>query len=486
MSELLSLHYVEFLLGIVHFSLSIAVTYHAVLQKTDSHSVIGWVGLAWLSPIIGSLAYFMFGINRIERKAVSLQLRNSWHDSSYLQQAKNLREHSYHETFDKHYGNLTSLSQLGENLSKKELLSGNTITPLCNGDQAYPAMLKAIDNAQYSINLSSYIFDNDVLGQRFLVALLAAKKRGVMVNILIDAVGASYSWPSMVSALRKVGLNAHAFLPTRLPRIPRYSNLRNHRKILVCDGQIGFTGGTNIRFAHCIKEKPPHPALCMHFQLSGPVVRHLQEVFSIDWVFVTGQSLEGEQWFAPLPATGDIWARGISDGPDEDLGKMTEMLIGAISQAQKRIRIVTPYFLPSADLLQSLSVAALRGVNVQIILPSANNIRLVHWAACTQFLNLLSKGCTLYYSAPPFDHSKLMTIDQQWSFIGSTNWDARSLRLNFEFNVECYSQKFAAQLDTIIDQKLRTATIINEEHINHWGITTRLRNGLARLLTPYL
>ena len=490
-------YYWEITLGFIHLVLSLAVTQHAVLWKSDNGSVIGWVGLAWLSPIIGSLAYFMFGINRINRKAVSLErakrLHHDTQSSTSPEQYQTEQQH-FAETFPQ----LIGFTQLGKKLTQLDLLPGNSIEPLVNGDQTFPAMLTAIDNAQHSIALVSYIFDSDATGEKFLAALLRAQQRGVAVRVLIDGVGAAYSWPNMLRRLKRAGINARSFLPTLLPRIPRYTNLRNHRKILVCDGLIGFTGGTNIRHLHCLKQNIAKPTQCMHFKILGPVVRHLQETFCTDWAFASGETLSGDHWFPSAAklaltaknslteSTDNIWARGISDGPDEDLGKMTEILHGAISQARQQIRIVTPYFLPTTELIQALAVASLRGVEVEILMPSVNNIKLVQWAACAQFWPLLNKGCKLYYTALPFDHSKLMVIDDSWSFIGSTNWDARSLRLNFEFNVECYSDQFSQQLHAIIDAKLTSASAITLDYLKQLNRIRRLRNGLARMLTPYL
>jgi cardiolipin synthase len=316
------------------------------------------------------------------------------------------------------------------------LTTGNRVTPLQNGDEAYPAMLEAIDSASASIGLSTYIFDSDPAGAQFTDALDRAVRRGVDVRVLIDTVGARYSRPSITRELRRrnvpVALFGRTLMPWRMP----YMNLRNHRKILVVDGTVGFTGGMNIRAGAVMKHPSPNQIQDLHFRLEGPVVEHLRDTFAHDWLFTTHEQLAGPGWRPELHSAGTVTARGIVDGPDEDLDKARFVFQGALACAQKRVRIVTPYFLPDAGLITALDVTALRGISVEIILPEVNNLAIVQWAATAQLWQVMHRGCKVYYTPPPFDHSKLMLVDDSWALFGSTNWDPRSLRLNFEFGVE--------------------------------------------------
>ncbi len=470
-------------LTIVNFFLAAGVTIHAVLLKRDSRAVIGWVGLAWLAPIIGALAYMVLGVNRIHRKASTLKQQAPVAIIESVYRPEDLKLAG---EFAERHPNLAGLARAGLTLSGLPLLPGNEIEPLFNGDQAYPAMINAIHQAQHSVALLSYIFDSDRAGEAFLQALAQARQRNVEVRVLIDGVGSAYSKPSMVGRLQQAGINTAAFLPTRLPRLPTCANLRNHRKILVIDGQTGFTGGTNIREGHCLDLKPSFPVQCLHFRLRGPVVAHLQQVFVKDWEFTTGERLDGETWFPPLDRVGPVWARGIEHGPDEHFEKLSDLLVTALASARHRVRIVTPYFLPGASLAQALNVAALRGVEVEIYIPAKNNIRLVQWAATAQLWQVLEKGCRVFVTPEPFDHTKLMIVDDIWTLIGSTNWDPRSLRLNFEFNVECYHTDLATRLHTIVDHKAESATEVTLQDINRRSFPVRLRDGLARLFSPYL
>lgn len=473
-----------FVASALHIIGAVAVTLHAILRKKEVKSAIGWIGLAWLSPIIGSLAYLVLGINRIHRTGVSLGLTTVWDhdpDQDLTEDDKNLIHHAKLE-----YPNFLGLVKLGTSLIGKPLLMGNAIEPLINGDAAYPEMLKAIDEATVSVSLNSYIFDSDRIGDQFLEALTNAKDRGIEVRVMIDGVGSRYSKPSMVGRLKAASVNVAEFLPSRAPWSMAFANLRNHRKILVVDGKIGFTGGTNIREGHSLNLKPVFPVACLHFRIEGPVVSELQEAFAIDWAFTTKEELKGPIWFPPLERCGPVVSRGVPDGPDEDLDKINEMILGALSVARERVRIITPYFLPSDSILDALAVTAMRGVQVDILIPSKNNIAIMNWAVVPQLPRLIEKGCNIHTSPAPFDHTKLLVVDRLWSLIGSTNWDPRSMRLNFEYNLECYDQELAGKLDTIIDEKLARATKVTLEDINACSLPIRFRDGAARLFSPYL
>jgi cardiolipin synthase A/B len=468
----------------VDLTLKLMVTVHAVLWKRDSRAVIAWVGLVWLAPLLGAFAYFCFGVNRIQRKATHLQIRKA-RPIPCISSSPGVESDSA-EPLTHRFPNLTGLAVLGSKVTGWPALPGNQVQLLVNGDEAYPLMLESIRGARRSVAFLSYIFDHDRAGRMFLDALLDAQKRGVEVRVLVDDVGSKYSRPNMVREMRRAGLGVASFLPTRILGFLKYANLRNHRKILVVDGRTGFTGGTNIREGHWLSLEPASPVQCLHFLLEGPVVAHLQETFAADWAFSASEVLAGDLWFPKLEPVGLGWARGIAHGPDEDFEKMVDVIVGALAVARSRVRIVTPYFLPDSSLIKALGVAAMRGVEVEIFLPSQNNIRLVQWAATAQLWQLLKKGCRVFYTAPPFDHTKVMVVDDVWSLIGSTNWDPRSLRLNFEFNVECYEETLAQALNRIIDAKLKSARNVTLEEVDARRFPLRLRDGLARLLSPYL
>lgn len=464
--------------------LSVLASAHVVLHKRDSRAAVAWVGFIWFVPILGAASYGLLGINRIRRKAVdqrAVYLLTSGTGETAVPTAPTEEASLPHRV-----RHLSTLARLVDRVAGRPLLKGNAVQPLVNGDQAYPSMISAIEAAEHSVALSTYIFDNDRTGRQFQDALERAATRGVEVRVLIDAVGARYSWPPILHELRSRNIPSAAFGRTLLPWRWPYFNLRNHRKIMVVDGRVGFTGGMNIRDGHVLADGPSHPVQDLHFRLDGPVVAHLMQTFAEDWGFTTGETLSGERWFPPLRPQGNVVARGINDGPDADFERARFVYLGALACAQSSVRIVNPYFVPDQGLITELSVTALRGVRVDIILPEVNNLALVHWAATAQLWQLLQRGCRVYYSPPPFDHSKLMLVDDGWALIGSSNWDARSLRLNFEFDVECYDQDLASRLSAIVESRLERSRRITKDMVDRRPLPIRLRDGVARLAAPYL
>ena len=464
--------------------LSVIASGHAVLYKRDSRSVIAWVGFVWLVPLVGAVLYFIFGVNRLRRQATSLRSgfqRYRAHGAEAECPPEELRRHLSGST-----GHLQMLARVVREVGHLPLLLGNRIEPLVNGDEAYPAMLAAIQQARHTLSLVTYIFDRDEVGLAFARALGDAVRRGVEVRLLIDATGARYSWPTILQALRREGIRYARFLPT-FPSLHLMSiNMRTHRKILVADGRVGFTGGINIRVGHCLQRHPAKPVQDLHFRMEGPVVTQLQEVFADDWQFTTGESLRGEWWFPKPQRAGQVLARGVPDGPDEDYEKLRWTLLGALSIARYSVRIVTPYFLPDPSLVSALNLAAMRGVQVDIILPSRSNLPFVQWASRAMWWQVLTHGCRIWLTPPPFDHSKLMLVDGCWVLLGTANWDPRSLRLNFEYNVECYDTELAQRLESLIEVKRQSARAVTIEEVDARTLPVRLRDGIARLLTPYL
>lgn len=459
------------------FLAALLASMHALLHKRDSRATTLWLGLIWFLPLFGAILYLALGVNRIRRRAVSLGMPAATPAIPENYQSPQLEaEH------------LQTLATVVGKIAKRPLTMGNKIAPLVNGDEAFPAMLAAIDSAKKSISLCTYIFDNDASGEKFVEALERAVKRGVEVRILIDAAGTRYSFPPITWHLRDKKIPFAKFLPTSIltPWHVATINLRNHRKLLIADGKIAFTGGINIRHGNVLAEKPKSPVQDLQFRVEGPVVAQLQEAFASDWFFCTKEKLEGENWFPQLSKSGHIIARAVTDGPDADFEKLRLTLLAALADAQISIQILTPYFLPDTALITALNLAALRGVRVDIILPSKNNLPFVHWASRAMWWQVLERGCHIWLTPPPFDHSKLMIVDGHWVLLGSANWDARSLRLNFELNVECYGYEFAEEMEKLLWTKISAAREVTLAEADDRMLPIKLRDAIARLFSPYL
>lgn len=476
--------FADIFLYLPHFAaltalVNLAASGHALLHKRDTRAATIWLGVIWSLPMLGALLYGALGVNRIRRHALKLKI----HKTHSRAVPENLGADEPHGA-----EHLNHIASVVSRVVAQPLTTGNAIEPLVNGDEAFPAMLRAIAAAEKSISLCTYIFDNDASGEKFVRALADAVQRGVTVRVLVDSAGTRYSFPPITQKLRAAKIPFARFLPASLLtpwRVPTI-NLRNHRKTLVIDGKIAFTGGMNIRVGNELKTNPKSPVQDLHFRVTGPVVEELQAAFVNDWAFTTGDILDGEIWFPPLSETGKVIARVVPDGPDGDFENARWTLLAAIGEAQRSIQIVTPYFLPDNALVTALNLAALRGVSVDIILPAQNNLPFVHWASRAMWWQVLEPGCKLWLTPPPFDHSKLMVVDGHWVLIGSANWDARSLRLNFELNVECYGREFAARMEEFVQKKISSAREVTLAEADGRSLAGKLRDATARLFSPYL
>jgi cardiolipin synthase len=452
---------------------------HALLHKRDTRSATIWISVIWLLPALGPLLYLALGVNRLRRRAVQLGV----HKTFSRDIPENLGE-SEHDGAE----HLKHIARVVSRLARQPLTAGNKIEPLVNGDAAFPAMFAAIESAKKSISLCSYIFDNDASGQKFVAALQRAVARKVQVRVLVDSAGTRYSFPPITWKLQRAKIPFAKFLPASIftPWRVATINLRNHRKSLIVDGQIAFTGGMNIRHGNVLADKPKSPVQDLHFRIEGPVVSELQEAFVNDWAFTTQEILDGELWFPELKESGNVIARVIPDGPDADFENARWTLLAALAEAQTSVQILTPYFLPDATLISALNLASLRGVRVDIILPAKNNLPPVQWASRAMWWQVLERGCKIWLTPPPFDHSKLMIVDGHWVLLGSANWDARSLRLNFELNVECYGREFAQEMEKVIAKKISAAREVAKAEVDARPLPGKLLDAIARLFSPYL
>jgi len=271
-------HPTTVLVAVLELGMALAATGHVLLHKQSTRAAVGWIALVWVAPVVGVVLYVVFGINRIERRARELRgalpgFRGLASITPHPDQTPR------HESAD----GLRPLARYLGEISHRPLLGGNDVTLLENGDEAYPAMLEALDAAEEAVALCTYIFDTDAWGQRFVEALERAVARGVHVRVLVDAVGAHYSFPTVLHRLHRVGVPAARFLSNTLPWRMPYLNLRNHRKLLVVDGRVAFTGGMNLRAGHVLGDQPAAPVRDLAAQLRGPIVWELMQVFAVDW-----------------------------------------------------------------------------------------------------------------------------------------------------------------------------------------------------------
>ena len=474
-----------FISALVVLSAVLAAT-HALLSKRDSNSALAWVAFCLFMPLAGPIFYLIFGINRIQAKAKELYDGEPAHigsDSTAIATEIPI-----------------PFSIIGKSVSGRNAEPCSSIEILENGEGLYPKMLVAINAAKHRVYLSSYIFQDDGSGQLFLKALVDAKNRGVDVRIIIDGLGAILYPPRIDKKLLSANLNTRLFDPAKLFPPSLHINMRNHRKLLVVDQEIAFTGGQNISDRHLVKRSANQKkAQDLHFSFTGKTALELENIFLNDWESCSENSSEplSHPISKPIPkpkpiqkygshASSAAWTRVILDGPNENLDRLNELLVGVFALARQRIWIMTPYFLPGHDLVGAMIGAKHRGVDVKIILPARTNLHITHWATQHSLQHIQARGLTVFLQPAPFVHTKAIVIDDSYALVGSANLDPRSLRLNFEIGVEIFSKEFNDKLDHYFKRKLAKCKKLKPESLQNQPLATRIRNALAWLFTPYL
>jgi cardiolipin synthase len=463
-----------YLLALLHIAPASIGVYHILLYKRDSRAAMGWIMACMFIPYGGPVAYFLFGINRVRTRARGIRRRLFTVDyETAPSESTPLMD----------YGQ--GLAAIGHRVTGTPLSAGNSVETYHNGEEAYPAMIAAIGAARQRILLTAYILKTDITGSAFGDALAAAVKRNVDVKVLIDGIGELYAWPRPSRQLRGRGISVARFLPPKLFPPSIYVNLRNHRKLLVVDNDIAFAGGMNISDDHTSFTDHPRRVSDIHFRFRGPVTTDLAAVFFDDWEFATGETRLSDE--PPAPATqGSARCRVIPDGPDEALDALSVTIQSVIGAASHSVDIMTPYFLPSRELIAALQSATLRGVKVRVVLPGKNNLFYVHWANRNMLAELLNWNVEAFYQPAPFCHSKLLCVDDEYCMVGSANLDPRSLRLNFELGIEIFSATLNSELRSHFDTTLASSTRITLESLAARSVPVRLRDSFVSLFAPYL
>ncbi|KKN31520.1 hypothetical protein LCGC14_0823150 [marine sediment metagenome] len=448
--------------------------YHILLYKRDSRAALGWIMSCIFIPYGGPVAYFFFGINRVRSRARSIkrQLFKIPFESGFAKRAINVAEGA-------------ELDKIAERITGTALSAGNNITIYHNGDEAYPAMLKSIAAAKQRILLTTYILKTDETGQAFIDALSQANQRGVEVKVILDGIGELYSLTKPSKLLKRYGISVAKFTPPRLFPPNIYINMRNHRKLLIIDNDFAYAGGMNISDEHRDTPLKARRITDIHFGFEGPVIKGLVDTFYDDWLIASNTKLD-----CSLPPPRQFseghHCRVIPEDPDESLDALSLTIQSLISAAKHSISIMTPYFIPSREMIAALQSASMRGVNVRIVLPGKNNLMYVHWANRNMLSELLAWNVNIFYQPAPFCHSKLFCVDTQYSLVGSANLDPRSLRLNYELGIEIFSHTINQQLTQHIDETISKSRAITFEELECRKILIRLRDSVMSLFSPYL
>lgn len=482
---------------IIHILAFIAVTLHALRRRRNASATILWIFVTWSVPLFGPLLYLSFGVDRVPMKGRAARTANRLMEKQRSQLHKKQSMASLgHLDFQ------TKTEELSSDLTRKlnrsfdvlnpehPLLAENRIEPLLCGDQTYPLMLQAINNAKHHIHLQSFIIHRDDTGRLFLEALKKKAESGVKVRLLFDTFGSTHAY--LGGLFRKYStlpnFEIHGWTQANPLKRQFQINLRNHRKNLVIDGKTAFFGGVNISGDNLTTENQK-AIRDYHFRVEGPLVHELQYAFLLDWYFMTRNPIESLLKASHFPAAksaGTAYARILNSGPSAPPELAGEAYFNAIVSAEKQIRIVTPYFVPTIDILKALRSAARRGVDVSIVVPEKNNHYYAGMASKALFEELLNSGVRIFLRQPPFIHAKAMIIDDCVALVGTANLDVRSLELNYETMVLFEDQEAVSALKQMILEDISLSTELN---LNQWlkrPSSQKLAENLCALMTPVL
>jgi cardiolipin synthase A/B len=363
------------------------------------------------------------------------------------------------------------------------VVPGNTASLLKNGDQIFPAMTKDIREAKRTVNLETYIFQPDEAGRQFADAMIAAAMKGVEVRLLIDAWGSKLG--ELEQPLKEAGVNVRVYRPLRLFSIYKVGK-RTHRKILVIDGKIAYTGGLGIEKEWLGDARNSHEWRDTQVRVEGPVAAQMQSVFSEDWTYTTGEILTGDKFYPQIPAAGAMSAQAIkaSRGDASSMAKMAYFV--AIKSAKKSIHIANAYFLPDTQVRNALVAAVKRGVNVEIMVPGRHiDLPMVRFASWTHYGKMLESGVQIYEYKHTMIHNKTMVIDGVYSVVGSINFDARSMNRNAEESIAIYDRAFAEKMEAMFQEDKKNCSEITYDVWSHRGADKRAAELVSWIWEPY-
>ena len=465
-----------------------------LLRRKEPASTIAWILTLVFLPAIGAFLFVAFGSERVRVPA----RRKREHDAIVRAELIVLAPGVVATADDS--APLTALAagatelelglfKVGAHLTHGRPTSGNRIVPLFGGNDAYAAIGAAIDAAVHHVHAEYYLIRNDATGDWFKERLIAAAERGVEVRLLCDGYGCFAVHASYFRALKKAGVRVGTFLPMRSVLLQPV-NLRNHRKIVVVDGTVAFTGGLNIGDEYRGMMKGVGQWRDVHLRIEGGATRDLQRVFYQDWFFTTGEALRGPAYFPVLSRAsappGNATIAIVPSGPDTRNEAIERIFFGAIAGARHKVWMTTPYFVPDQAINVAMELAAMRGVDVRIILPGHSNHAVTFHAGRSFYDPLLEAGVKIYEYVPGMVHAKTMVVDGAVSLVGSANMDLRSFRLNFEVHALAHDPELAARLERTFEEDLSQSRLVLLEEWRRRGGRLRIYEGASRLVSPLL
>ncbi|MFC4320637.1 cardiolipin synthase [Litchfieldia salsa] len=477
----------SWLLGLLSILITLSVIFIGsiiFLENRRPTQTLTWLVVLGSFPVLGFFFYLLFGRNY--RKKKLFRQKALFDEETFLKIEGNI---DHNEDKIEHMGDHQQLLfRLAHKLAKSPISFASETKVLTNGEETFTHIFDALSKATHHIHLEYYIVRHDGIGQRLKEILIDRAKNGVEVRFLYDAVGSWKLSKSYIEELKAVGVEIVPFSPVKLPFLNNKINFRNHRKIIVIDGTIGFVGGLNIGDEYLGKNKFFGFWRDTHLLVRGEAVRSLQLIFIQDWHYITGKAYLNQNYLSPQLVEGSYFGgvQMIAGGPDNEWEVIKNLFFSMIISAKESIWISSPYFIPDEDILSALKIAALSGIDVRILVPKRPDKKIVFYASRSYFPILLEAGVKIYEYEKGFMHSKIMIVDGQLASIGTANMDMRSFHLNFEINAFLYKTNSTITLVNDFIEDIKVSNQIEIEAFSHRPIMQRILESTSRLLSPLL
>ncbi len=472
--------YIHWIFILIYAFTVTATILTVLMDNRQPAKTMAWVLVLLFVPVVGIVLYFFFGQNVRKMRFISQRSLDQLTRRSMLEfvEQRELRLPDEYRTQIRLFAN--------QNMSLP--FKDNEADIYTSGYDFFPALLRAIAEAKHHIHLEVYIFADDALGRLVADALIARSKAGVEVRLIYDDVGSWRVKKSFFERMRNAGIDVHAFMPVKFPAFTSKVNYRNHRKLCVIDGTVGFIGGMNIALRY-VKGTPRQPWRDTHLCVRGGAVYALQCSFLVDWYFVDRTLITNRRYYPPVPwrINNDCIAQVVTGSPVAQWPDMMQGYVRVLLEAQQYVYIATPYFLPTEPILFAMRTAALAGVDVRLMLPRHSDSRLLEWASISYVMETLEAGVKVLLYTAGFNHSKLLVCDDSLCTCGSANVDFRSFENNFEANIFFYDRTMALRMKQVfLDDEAHCTTIDNVRELTHRPFRLRLWESVVRLISPLL
>jgi cardiolipin synthase len=467
-----------------------AVCLRIIYDTRNVNKSLAYLLLAVFVPMAGMIFYLMFGANYRKRQIYSRKLidddkrlkeLNDWLISSTKM---NLKLHA------RELGGKSRLVNLLLQDNKSPLTSGNKARLLVNGEEKFPEVITALEQARHHIHMEYFIYQDDLIGNTVKEVLIRKAREGVTVRLIYDGYGSRSIRRRLVRELKAGGVEAYPFNRVRFPLFANRINYRNHRKIIVIDGKTGFTGGININDKYINDGRNERKLFWRdtHLRIDGPGILSLQHIFLSDWNFCSNQKIAPETAFYNPgdDPSGNVSVQMAMSGPDSPNSTIKLSILRAISMAKKEIQITTPYFIPGGSIMDEIKMASLGGVKVKLLVPGISDSRIVNAAAQSYYEELLAAGVEIYRYLKGFVHAKTIIIDQDFAVVGTANMNHRSFNFDFEVNAFVYDPHFARELGLLFAEDLKESEKIDYQAWISRPKMVLMLEKVARLLSPVL